>query len=136
ALGLGQTFSLHALVGLLRDFSGEIRAANANVDDPKTQRCRIGTQLLGNFTHHRSALFGKSSLEAAQTVDPAQSRIKTGTQALFGKLQATGHGLTEQAGIFDGIGYECINFVELAAGNLNADVIQIEANDTVLDDLD
>ena len=88
-----------------------------------------------DFAHHRSALFRKRRLEAAQTVDTAQRRIETGAQPLFGQFDLTGNRRAEAARIVDAIGDEGVDLVELAARNLDADVVEVEAHHAVFDDL-
>ena len=82
------------------------------------------------------ALLGKGGLEAAQAVDAAQRGIETRAQAQFGQLDLAGHGLAELAWIADAVGDEGVDLVELAARDLDADVVQVEAHHAVLDDLD
>ena len=55
-LGFRQTFGLHAVVGLLRDFRGQIRPADAHVLDVEAERCRIRAQLVTHLAHHDGAL--------------------------------------------------------------------------------
>src|SRR5690606_5321290 len=82
------------------------------------------------------ALLRQRRLEAAQAVDPPQRRVKAGAQALLRQRYAAGHGLAEGARILDAVGNEGIDLVEFAARDLDADVVEIEAQDAVLDQLD
>src|SRR5690606_18822725 len=76
-----------------------------------------------------------SRLEAAQAVHPTQSRIQTGTQPLLGLENASRNRLAEGARIGDAIGDEGVDLVELAAGNLHADIVEFETQDTIVDHL-
>src|SRR5690606_3539195 len=75
-------------------------------------------------------------LEAAQTVDTAQRRIETGAKAGFGRFAVTRNDLAEAAGIRDLVDHEGVDLVELAARDLDADIVEIEAQRLVLDVLD
>src|SRR5690606_16084881 len=79
--------------------------------------------------------FGKGCLETTQAVDPAQRCVETRAKPLLGQLQAARDGLAEEPRVFDRVGNEGINLVELAARNLHADIVQIETHDSVFDDL-
>ena len=70
--GLGQTLGLHAVIGLLRHFLGEIGATNANILDIEAEGLRIAMQVIAHFRHHRGAFIGQRRFKAAQTVNPAQ----------------------------------------------------------------
>src|SRR5690606_38877933 len=135
-LGFGKTLGAHALVSLLRDFLRQIGTADAHVDDLKAQRRRVRTKLVGDLAHHRSAFFRQGGLETAQTVDTAQCSVETGAQALFRQRYAARHGKPEPARIGDAIGDEGVDLIEAAARHLNTDVVEIEAQDAVLDHLD
>ena len=64
-------------------------------------------------------------------VNAAQRRIQPRAQALLGLRDRTRDRLHEARGVGDVINQERIHLVELAAGNLNADIVQIEAQETI-----
>src|SRR5690606_334535 len=136
ALCFGKAFSTHTLIGLLRDLCRQVGTTNTDVNDLEAKRRRIRTQLVANLTHHRRALFRERRFKAAKTVYPTQSRIETGAKALFGKRDTTGHREAEPARVCDAIGDERVHFVEATTGDLHADIVEIEAQDAVLDQLD
>src|SRR5690606_25013466 len=77
----------------------------------------------------------ESCLEAAQAVDPAQGRIQSCPQPLLGQLDRTRNRGSEHTGIRNAVGDESIDLVELATGNLDTNVIQVETQNPFLDPL-
>ena len=96
----------------------------------------VRPHLVAHFAHHRGALFRQRRLEAAQAVDPAQRRIETRAQPLLRPVRrCPDTACAEHARIGDAVGEEGVDLVELAARNLHADVVEVEAQQAVFDDL-
>ncbi len=91
--------------------------------------------MLAHFVHHAGTLVRQGSLKATQTVNAAQRRIEACTQTSFGQRNVTGNSLTELARVGDLVDEERIDLVELAARNLNTDIVQFEAQETIFDHL-
>src|SRR5690606_24068198 len=114
-LRLRKTLGFPALIGLLRARRRKVGPADANVHNPDAERGSVGTQDIGDSAHHRGALLRKRRVKATQAVYPAQRRVETGAQTLFDQVEAAGHRLPEDPGVFDAIGDERVDLVELAA---------------------
>src|SRR4029077_17973414 len=122
-----QTLGLHAVVGLLRNFSRQISPADTHVFDLEPERRRIRAKLIANLAHHRGTFLRERSLEPAQAVDSAQSRVEPGAQPLLGKLDLPRHRRTKTPRIGDPVGDKSVDLVELAARDLDANIVEIEA---------
>ena len=95
-----------------------------------------GPQLVAHLPHHRGPLLGQRRLEIAQAVDAAQGRIETRAHARLGRIELAGDRLAEAARVGHLVDDEGVDLVELAAGDLDADVVEIEAAGAVVDELD
>ncbi|ENN87694.1 hypothetical protein RHSP_46070 [Rhizobium freirei PRF 81] len=131
-----QTFGLHAVVGILRHLLRQVRAADADILDVETKRLRIAMQIVTHFGHHGGAFVGERRFETTQTVDTAQRGVEAGSQTRFRRITIARYRLAELAGVGDLVDDESIDLIELAARNLNADIVQIETKLLLLDVLD
>ena len=133
--GFGEALGLHAIEGLLRNLRREVGAADAHVGDLDAERVGVRPQLVAHFAHHLGAILRQRRFEAAQAVDAAQRRVEAGAQPLFGQRHLPRNRCAEQARIGDLVDEEGVDLVELAARDLHADVVEIEAQQPVFDDL-
>ena len=131
-----QALRLHAFEGLLRDLGQEIGALDAHVDDIDADLCGERAQLLAHLYHHVAALLGERRLEAALAVDAAKRGVEPRAHVLARDFEAAGHVLAEFPRVGDLEGDEGVDDVAAPVAHLHADVLEIEAEQPVLDDLD
>src|SRR5690606_11177064 len=134
-LSFGKTFCLHSIIGLLRNFCRQIGTTNTHIFRSQAKRSCIRTQLIAHFTHHVATLFRQSCFKTALTVNTTQSSIKTRTQTLFCKKRATRYSLSEFTRIGNAINEESIYIVEFTTRNLNANIIKIKTQQTIINHL-
>ena len=95
----------------------------------------VRPQLVAHLAHHVGAILRQRRFEAAQAVDAAQRCIEAGPQPLLGERHLARDRRAEPARIGDLVDQEGVDLVELAAGDLHADVVEIEPQQPVFDDL-
>ena len=120
----------------MRDFLRKVGAADTDVADRKAQRFGRVAQLCIDLLHHLRTFVRQCRIEVAQTVDPAKRRVETRAKTGFRSFPVAGYRLAEPARIADLVDHERVDLVEGTAADLDADVVEIEAERPVLDILD
>ena len=94
-----------------------------------------GRSCSAHLDHHLAALLGERRLEGALAVDPPERRIEPRAHVLARDVEVAGHVLAEFARIGDPEGDEGVDDVAPPVAHLDADVLEVEAQQPVLDDL-